>query len=366
MKPRHSRAYEFRQQFTTLFSSPEDKRLNKFYEFEINRSNLRLERVKSPSKQLEQRYITKGRRVIFNYEENLTSSLLLGYEVEETKSEDSEDSLISEIDPFEYLECIKDKILEHAEKRVDLFFYMLCAYYNQNANPVLGKTRLQHGKGSSKNNSPTTHACHSSFFPSIVDDSIFKSEKVKESEEDLFYKISLVTNTHFMDSLNSTVELPAFINEIDCMLEETFGCRKKAEKILQKVSEGRFNPVDGLKLFFLMMQNTYEKMLKSEKFLQPIKGTGFDLSPEQLIELKIKALKYMRYGTFKHKWLKTSTELNNEYIYMMLRLSPKQIKKCMKNTKTNFPKILQDKVIEIQKEILETPSAHAVKKSQNV
>ena len=77
-------------------------------------------------------------------------------------------------------------LIEHTERRVDLFFYSLIAYYQTHAEPEIGRTYFQHGKGKLYNHKASFHACHSSLLPSFIDKSIEKADGMHNKNINIF------------------------------------------------------------------------------------------------------------------------------------------------------------------------------------
>ena len=188
------------------------------------------------------------------YTENCTAALALPVETKDL--EEKKDNFKT------LLDMSKENIHEHAARRVDMFFYTLIAYHKTGIIPIQGRTHLQHGRGRSASSSTSTdqqnitQACHSSFFPALLDETITKGDKAKAS---------ILSGTHFLDNLNSTVELPTFVNKLDDELENTYLCRKKSLDIISEVSEGKLTPVEGLTEFLKMMAQTFKDLKEKEK-----------------------------------------------------------------------------------------------------
>ena len=185
------------------------------------------------------------RRLRFSYNKNCSAALSLPYsKCILLENQQNQDTL---------LEISKKNVIEHANRRVDLFFYTLIAYYNTHVVPTLGHTTLQHGRGRNiKNLAHITEACHSSLMPALLDQTIYQDTKSKAKQR------SLLSGTHLMDSLNATVELPPFVNDLDDVIENS--CRQKCLEILQDVSIGRINPVEGLNKFLNIMQDSLKDL----------------------------------------------------------------------------------------------------------
>jgi hypothetical protein len=257
-----------------------------------------------------------------NYQDNHTAALALPYtNAEIHRCRGNQSALLA---------LCEDHIIEHANRRIDLFFYTLVAYYRSNAVPVLEHTNLQYGKGRSlKKRINLTQACHSSFTPSL----------------------KLLLGTHFSDSINSTVELPPVVNVFDNMLELI--CRPKALEILTDVAQNKMNPIQGLTRFLTIMNSLLNdiKQKAAEKnvqaFVYPSFFESHDISAE-LIEL-------VYIGTLKTTFSSKSGHVNQDYIQLLLRLKYDEKARCLADP-IERDLIYLDKMMEIQREILETPS----------
>jgi hypothetical protein len=226
-------------------------------------------------------------------------------------------------------------ILEHAARRVDLFFYQLIAYYNKDAAVTRGRTDLQHGKGrNSLSGINVTQACHSSFIPSVEDKVMNRGRRN-----------SILYGTHFLDSLNATVELPWFINELDNEFEERLSCRKNGMAILQKVSRGEVNPIEGLTLFLKDMNQLFLDIADKKIIIKTIKSDS----------VRQKVMELVKKGTLKNKFAADTKTVTNEYVQLLLRLTTQEKIQCKQSQKQR-DKIYLEKIEVIQNEILTTKS----------
>lgn len=273
------------------------------------------------------------KRCRFSYEENQSASLSLPY---------SNDQLIAKQSVHqELLEMSKASIVEHANRRVDLFFYTLIAYYKTSCFPRYTQTTLQYGIGrTTKEEGCITEACHSSFTPSLLDNIIFRN---KESEEKLK---SLLSGTHLLNNLNSTVELPPFVNDLDDLLESI--CRPKCLKIIHHTVTGQINPIEGLTDFLNMMRDALRDLKEKAECTKPsfFSEKQKSISPE-LIDL-------VTMGTFADTYSEETETVADEYIQMLLRMRSEERKKC--GTKSKREKIYLKKISEMQDEILSSNS----------
>ena len=246
------------------------------------------------------------------------------------------------------LSMCENYIIEHASRRVDLFFYTLIAYYKTSILPVEGRTNFQYGIGQSVGTSGT-QACHSSFTPSLLDKTIFENEG-----DQVKYK-SLLSRTHFSQSLNATVELPAFVNAFDDILEII--CRPMCLAILRDVSLAKINPIHGLVSFLTMMDTllqNFKQQALSEKYTAltyPNLHAHRYVNPK-LIDLVIE-------GTLDTSYDNKSHTVNDCYLQLLLRMTSQEKKLCEQNSK-NKKKIYLEKIFAIQSEILGTESQESV------
>ena len=284
----------------------------------------------------EERKQFSRKRARFDYQSNYTCALALPYSRTQLSHQwDDEAALLS---------LCKNHIIEHATRRVDLFFYTLIAYYQSAILPVEGHTSLQHGIGQViTDKGQGTQACHSSFTPSLLDETIFKNKG-----DEVKYK-SLLCGTHFLESLNATVELPPLVNLFDDILESI--CRPKSMAILRHVSLAKITPIEGLVSFLGMMNiilQDFKRQASSEKYtsLSYPNLTGQRYVNPKLIDLIIE-------GTLDDVYDNESNMVNDPYVQLLLRMTSDEKKRCKQNSK-HKEKIYLEKIMAIQREILES------------
>lgn len=239
----------------------------------------------------------------------------------------------------------KELITEHARRRVDLFFYLLTAYYNKGFTPTEGHTTLQHGRGRNTNRHDSiTQACHSSLIPALVDELIYDTQQK-----------SVLCGTHFMDSLNTTVELPVFVNDLDNALENA--CRDKSLEILCNVSRGVINPIQGT-TSFLNLLGAFLNDLKHNSEIKrevPLVQRSFlrqhSYIAPSLIDLVIQ-------GTLGTTFSKENLTVSEEYIQLLLRLTPTEKTLCATDDALKA-QLYVKKFEELQHEILTAKSSLA-------
>ena len=239
--------------------------------------------------------------------------------------------------PASLFATAKNNIIHHAATRIDLFFYILVAYYKSRLTPKLGRTFWQYGKGRKSANATITEACHSSFISNLIDDTTPPNAK---------RATGLLADTHLLLNLNSTVELPTYVNELDGLLEAE--CREKALVIIQDVAKGFKTPIDGLTHFFILLAYSLKKVAHAITH-------NSSLHPKQLAALPTASttelIQLIEQGSFKNKWDYRASKLNYQYIDLLLRVTPTEKAACLKNS-GGKQALYEKKIMELQKEIL--------------
>lgn len=282
---------------------------------------------------VEERKLGHKKRARFYYEANYTMALALPFPDKRLNLK-QENDLIALARPY---------IIEHANRRVDLFFYTLVAYYQTQVIPTEGHTSLQHGIGRTlKNHTNITQACHSSIIPSLLDETIYHKD-----DTDIRQK-SLLSGTHFLESLNATIELPPFVNAFDDLLEHL--CRPYCIELLGEVAVGTLNPIQGLTLFLEMMNDLlhgFQQQAAQSDYTyleHPLLQGHHYVNPE-LIDTVLK-------GTLAST-LTPEGRVNEEYIQSLLRMTPAERVLCRK---AKGEKIYCKKMMAMKNEILTTES----------
>lgn len=285
-----------------------------------------------------------------------------------------EDIYLKQIDLVEY------EIMEHAQRRVDLYFYLLVAVYKQGANIVKSSTNKQHGVGALIRG---TEASHDSFFPHI--ELQYPQTKLSALWSPFVTYWSL-SGTHFEDSNNMTTELPAIVNYFDTFIELAVpGQRSRPSKYLNKllkdlnlVSRGEKTPIDAMNSFLTTMHlffNDFEKKLdnldkssKEEKSETEEIIDDFSFTEKYDGEEKINDDKKLKFPYSMHRAMRKIYELqktgtlraqeddshciDHHYICTLLRVPADQILK----TKQDPSLLLNYYCPIIQKEIFTTKS----------
>jgi hypothetical protein len=228
-------------------------------------------------------------RQVTSYADNLTASVSL--------TEVQHRFLTLAQTEYQKILAVQSHIIDHAERRVDLFFLILLAYSNQAKTPKYKSTCLQHGRGlaPAEGLNLGTQACHSSLLPSLDDGD----------------GTSLLDGTQALHSLNLTHEFPSFMNRFDGTLEEF--CRAKALKIIAQVSQHPLNVFElttGLKAFFELIQRT----LLSKAFRKALVAKGLGEISDKLITL-------VQAGTFVNKYNPERGYVYLRYVYAFLNLT---------------------------------------------
>ncbi|MBL7480172.1 hypothetical protein [Legionella bononiensis] len=281
------------------------------------------------------------RRARYNYYENYSAALALPCSKYELVKKRNDRSAL--------LALSRNSIIEHANRRVDLFFYTLIAYYKTGILPTNGHTSLQHGRGRTlfreDNDSNLTQACHSSFTPALLDKTLYQKSRFGTQHK------CLLSGTHLMDSLNSTVELPPFVNELDDVLEHR--CRQKTLELIGQVSLGILNPIEGLVVFLKMMRDVLTELKQSAEQREQSALLQGSFSGQKNINPKLIDL-VMR-GTLRTTFFTATDTVSDEYIQLLLRMNPEEKALSEQNNETR-QKVYLDKIADLQKEILETKS----------
>lgn len=331
-----------------LISDYSYKKLNKNYI-----SNMKDCSLFSELKSKEKETTSDRNRKVSDYNENYSIGLSLPLSSEEIRKTIN--------NPSDLLDATKDHVTEHAARRVDIFFYVLVAYYQSNLVPIQGDTKLQHGSGRRiKKKIGLTHACHSSFFPTLIDETIhnviIKGKSLSFNKKNSTIKQSLLDGTHFYDNMNSTMELPLFVNNLDYQLEGKIEipsvCRQNALNIIRMVSSGDINPIQGLVQYLKTMSDTFNDLEFNKKSVDVYLSRDSINSPKFI---KPKLIELERIGTIKNKWLDDKQTVSFDYIDLLLRLTPAEKSICKQGLEKRN-KVYFDKIKEIQKEILTTKS----------
>jgi hypothetical protein len=227
------------------------------------------------------------KRKKYSYETNTTIARKLEFTLSESLNAGKEKNLIMSLEKPEIRDCTGD----HIYRRVLLFYYQAVVYYRTGCVIEKGRTILQHGKG----RFAWSSAAHSAILPDLKDD-FFKNLRgllIQQGLNDLICKILIalgvseekltkrpngqtLTEAHvdellegvetegllssksrFYNNLNSTVELPHYINEYDCIIEDCM--RNKSLGILNQVSRGELQPYEALDEFVKELQSVLNK-----------------------------------------------------------------------------------------------------------
>ncbi|EKD71035.1 MAG: hypothetical protein ACD_46C00291G0011 [uncultured bacterium] len=273
------------------------------------------------------------------------------------------DHLINKIDDLlvKKIDLTADLIKEHAARRVDLFFLLMCAVYKKNLIIKKGETVKQHGKGSEARG---THACHDSLFPNLLifkevdenDTNKVSTENIEPTSGYLNWLPSFIISadkttsqssinktkkklvpapilegTYLEDVLNITAELSSIINDFDGHLEGRFQYTidvNECIKILNQVSKAEkisldpdkpdmkveMDPVIGLNMFFKTM-NSFFNHIEREYQIRP---QYFDVNKVPYLKAFNRVAKYERMGTFSAA--KNDLTVDEQYLYAQLML----------------------------------------------
>lgn len=289
-------------------------------------------------KKEERKQFTSKNRRRFHYKENYSAALSLPYSNVALKQVENDQSAL--------LTLSVDNLLEHANRRVDLFFYTLIAYYKSELIPVRGRTSLQHGRGRHvRDDRSITEACHSSFTPSLVDSTIYQNAPSKKKRK------GLLCGTHLMDNLNATVELPSFVNDLDDVLEKM--CGNQCFAILRNVSLGAINPIEGLNQFLKEIQTALLNIKKQVETNQCSNLVRHSFVGKK--EFNCKFIDLVLRGTLKTTFSQENQCVSDDYLQMLLIMTQQEKELCKKDDGSKETVYLK-KIIEMQEEVLQPES----------
>lgn len=203
---------------------------------------------------------------------------------------------------LEKIELLHEQIIEHAARRVDLFFYACVAVYGTHVAIEDGPTIEQHGIGSNEHG---THACHSALFSNL--------------------QIEKILKTHIMRTSNMTVELPAEVNDFDKHIERS-GFVANMIVILKNVSNAKLNPKEAMTEFLKNIHYCFEKFrdkyLYDDNILNKPKATVDSEKIRTQLQSYRRIWELQNTGTFKAAVQGQEVkEVDPNYIYCMLRVN---------------------------------------------
>lgn len=229
------------------------------------------------------------------------------------------------------VEAIWEQIIEHAQYRADLFFYLLVAVYNKKVIFNKDDTKKQHGIGSQECG---TNACHSSLFPNVRIEPIPYQWLPPIIAQFFPKKTVSLAETQFAENLNLTVELRKIVNTFDCHLEgrvhDPSNPVRTMVNIMNQVANGNWTPKEGMDKFYQRMHIFFENFVKEDyKTVAP-------LTPKALMRV----YDFQKEGTFKGA-TKDHSAMSESYFHLLLGLSKGQIQHLKW-----MPKIIADLYIE--------------------
>jgi hypothetical protein len=204
---------------------------------------------------------TKNNR---NIQRSLAPSLSLRSFMEDHK-DILDFSVMAEKNRYYFVCSVVSFIKEHYTRKIDFFFHHLSGVIGQESTFKLTGAPYQYGRGT---NDYQTIACHSAIVPGFI-------QKNKDNKEHF-------ANRYFVKVLNSTVELPKEVNEIDRVLEEfdkqkydeetekTLSIREYCIKLLERVSFAKLTPhaamdqlFEAYRIRFTLIQTNQQQQLST-------------------------------------------------------------------------------------------------------
>lgn len=157
----------------------------------------------------------KRRRTYYGYTTNTTIAILNEYPHEKG------------IGPYEpEFQKWHSVIKDHAYRRMQLFYYQLLFYFQENCRVTRGRTLSQHGRSKC----PCCSAAHSAILPNLVDE-----------------KGLMKNDLHLYHNLNSTIEMPDIVNIFDCVIEMQM--RPVALHLINLCAFNELHPYEALTIF---------------------------------------------------------------------------------------------------------------------
>lgn len=264
----------------------------------------------------------------------------------------------------EKVKLVPELIREHANRRIDYFFYLCVLVYRTGVIVSKGSTDRQHGDGDAKTG---TAACHSCLIPNpvftpgpgITDTLLTKIPDIIQKlityfrPEDAGSGLQSDTEEIFIrDTFNSTVILPIIVNKLDNLLEGTVQNPSelvlKALEIANRTSRGDINPLQAMDEFGAAI-NTYFYGIEKTYNDETLKTKPDTKNPGSLSL----ALKYQREGT--HRVIHATTgKAYRDHFYMLLGVNPRY---ALIDYPTSFiPGLTMEKYfMALQRELLDPP-----------
>ncbi|MDI1351998.1 MAG: hypothetical protein PSV35_04395 [bacterium] len=149
-----------------------------------------------------------------------------------------------------------------------------------------------------------------------------------------------------MNSLNSTVELPHFVNAFDDVLEAI--SRPKCLEIISKVSLGEINPIQGLTMFLLMMQDILNDFKRNSEQSSSSNLVKNALTSQHNMNLRL--IKLVIRGTLNTTLSPSTQSASEEYVQLLLRMPPEQKNSCTSDI--NKEELYMKLILSMQQEIL--------------
>ena len=199
------------------------------------------------------------------YHENLVASLKISHgdfsdrfdhhiRADDT-SYDGVRTLTLRVAGADFIKAYTDRIVAHARRRIDLFFYTLVFFYGKiqerDEAIIAAAPPITHGIGAVQKTPLETDAAHDALIPSF---------RIRCADGEY----NPLESSHFQETLNMTTELPAAVNKFDTHFIEGHydnptKMRAQALHIINLVGIGLLTPVDGLEVFLTKFHGHFEK-----------------------------------------------------------------------------------------------------------
>lgn len=195
---------------------------------ELNVSKTSLKRLRSFvdefEDKIEEAKRRKRRRTYYTYDSNMTIA---------RSGEVSHDQGVGPFDPD--FKGLRRVIKDHAYRRMQVFYYQLLFYFQEDCRVTQGRTIAQHGKASCS----CCSAAHSAILPNLVD------------EKNLMHN-----RLYLYHNMNATIEMPDLVNNFDCVIERQM--RSVALDYINLVSIEGKHPYEALQAFASQLHKFFD------------------------------------------------------------------------------------------------------------
>ena len=266
------------------------------------------------------------REKIISSQYNVTPARQIAYELE-LESLDPNTS-VSPRSRAKASKVLRDMMLDDGERRIQILYYQMLAYWQEGCKVRLGSTTLQHGRALIRG----FQGAHSALLPDLRDNHLinlyrqitkngitpeikqklkilgFSSdtiERLKKARQPLSFdawniaikalsehdRSSLISeSTHLYHVANATIEMPRYVNQYHCIFEKLL--RGEALQLINEVSMGRMDPYDAVNAFSGRLLTFLEiSQTRTAEKLDLLKTLHSECQRMQELQLKIRQMR---------------------------------------------------------------------------